>query len=94
MPAAESERASAFSNPLGRSGLCDADGPGKGPPPHPSGVGTADRRPVRDRLDPGAFDPMDVLIPLCSAAAVGLMAAVLVLTVVVPMVRGLFAGGR
>ncbi len=37
---------------------------------------------------------MDVLIPLCSAAAVGLVAAVVVLAVVVPMVRGLFASGR
>jgi hypothetical protein len=37
---------------------------------------------------------MDVLIPLCSAAAVALVAAVMVLTVVVPMARGLFAGGR
>lgn len=37
---------------------------------------------------------MDMLIPLCSAAAVALGVAAMVLTVVVPMVRGLFARGR
>lgn len=37
---------------------------------------------------------MDVLIPLCSAAAVGLVAVVLVLAIVAPMARGLFAGRR
>jgi hypothetical protein len=37
---------------------------------------------------------MELLIPLCSAFAVGLVAVVLVLTVVVPMVLGLFDGHR
>jgi hypothetical protein len=37
---------------------------------------------------------MDVLIPLCSAVAVGLVVAVLVLAVVAPMARGLFADRR
>jgi hypothetical protein len=33
---------------------------------------------------------MDLLIPLCSALAVGLVAVVLLLTLVVPMLVGLF----
>jgi hypothetical protein len=37
---------------------------------------------------------MDILIPLFSAVAVGLIAFVLILTVAVPMVLGLFDGRR
>jgi hypothetical protein len=37
---------------------------------------------------------MDMLISLSSALAVGLIAVVLVLTLIVPMLSGLFAGRR
>jgi hypothetical protein len=37
---------------------------------------------------------MDLLIPLSSAAAIGLVAIAAVLAIVVPMARGLFAGRR
>jgi hypothetical protein len=37
---------------------------------------------------------MDLLIPLSSAAAVGLFTLAAVLAIVVPMARGLFAGRR
>jgi hypothetical protein len=37
---------------------------------------------------------MDLLIPLSSAVAVGLVAIAAVLAIVVPMARGLFAGRR
>jgi hypothetical protein len=51
-------------------------------------------RPVRGRAVFLEFAPMDNLIPLCSALALVLVGLVLMLTVIVPMVLGLFDGRR
>ncbi len=56
--------------------------------------GRPDRRHVRSTSLPGASGSMDILLPLCSATAVGLAAAAGLLSVVIPMALGLFGRRR
>ena len=61
------------------------------------GVGTVETlaAPDRPRLaSPRGPSIMNLLIPICSALAVGLWAAVVLFGVLVPILLGLFAGRR